>query len=51
MLVDKDRKVKVFTSKILKNVNSSCQHDSLQTKHKLVQTGELDREYLYGLNK
>jgi 5S rRNA maturation endonuclease (ribonuclease M5) len=37
LLLDMDRKGKVLTSKILKHLNSSCQHDYLQTKRRLAQ--------------
>lgn len=37
LLLDMDRKGKVLTSKIIRNLNSSCQHDNLQTKRKLTQ--------------
>ena len=37
LLLDMDKKGKVLTSKILKHLNSSYQHDYLQTKRKLAQ--------------
>ena len=37
LLLDMDRKGKVLTSKILKHLNSSYQHDYLQTKRRLAQ--------------
>ena len=37
LLLDLDRKGKVLTSKILKHLNSSYQHDYLQTKRRLAQ--------------
>ena len=37
LLLDMDRKGKVLTSKILRHLNSSCQHDYLQTKRRLAQ--------------
>ena len=37
LLLDMDRKGKVLTSKILKHLNSSNQHDYLQTKRRLAQ--------------
>lgn len=37
LLLDMDRKGKVLTSKILKHLNSSFQHDYLQTKRRLAQ--------------
>ena len=37
LLLDMDRKGKILTSKILKHLNSSYQHDYLQTKRRLVQ--------------
>jgi 5S rRNA maturation endonuclease (ribonuclease M5) len=37
LLLDMDRKGKILTSKILKHLNSSCQHDYLQTKRRLAQ--------------
>ena len=37
LLLDMDRKGKILTSKILKHLNSSYQHDYLQTKRRLAQ--------------
>ena len=37
LLLDMDRKGKVLTSKILKHLNSSYEHDYLQTKRRLAQ--------------
>lgn len=37
LLLDMDRKGKVLTSKILRHLNSSYQHDYLQTKRRLAQ--------------
>ena len=37
LLLDMDRKGKILTSKILKHLNSSYQHDYLQSKRRLAQ--------------
>lgn len=37
LLLDMDRKGKILTSQILKHLNSSYQHDYLQTKRRLAQ--------------